>query len=214
MTGLYDELGIDADASLSDVKKAHRRRAKETHPDKEGGSRDEFDKVQRAYLVLSDPKRRESYDRTGEVDDMPADTDQAEAMMVLAPKFSAIVGNPNNDPRYVQLAKIMKMMVQEDMRAARGAVVEGTKAKARLEQFGKRLTSKDGQPNHLAGTITNMIAQHQQGITKAERHIRIFEIALGLAEFYEYLADAPSMQNMYGNRPPSSWDLNSILGPR
>ena len=44
--GLYDDLGIAAGASLSDVKSAHRRRAKETHPDKEGGSREAFDKVQ------------------------------------------------------------------------------------------------------------------------------------------------------------------------
>lgn len=207
---LYDELGIDAAASLSEVKKAHRRRAKDTHPDKDGGSRDAFDKVQRAYLVLSDPKRRDSYDRTGEVDDMPADTERAEAMMVLASKFSAIVGDSNNDPRYVQLAKIMKMMVQEDMRAARGAVAEGAKAKDRLEQFGKRLTSKDDHPNHLAGTITNMIAQHQAGITMAERHIRVFEIALALSDHYSYLAETPPA--MYGARPQGSWDLNSILG--
>lgn len=211
--GLYDDLGINSDASLSDVKKAHRRRAKETHPDREGGNRDSFDKVQRAYLVLSDPKRRDSYDRTGEVDDMPADTDQAEAMMVLAAKFGAIVSDPNNDPRYTQLARIMKMMVQEDMRAARAAGAEGAKAKARLEQFGKRLTSKEGQPNHLAGTIANMVAGHQQAITQVERHIRIFEIALALADHYSYLADAPPMQNAY-SAGPGQWNLNEILGGR
>ena len=52
--------------------------------------------------MLSDPKRRDSYDRTGEIDEMPADTEQAEAMMALASKFGAIVGDPSNDPRYVQ----------------------------------------------------------------------------------------------------------------
>ena len=44
-------LGVDADASQSDVKAAYRDRVKETHPDS-GGDEEEFKRVNRAYETL------------------------------------------------------------------------------------------------------------------------------------------------------------------
>ncbi|MFC6787803.1 J domain-containing protein [Halobaculum halobium] len=46
-------LGVDADASQSEVKAAYRDRVKETHPDS-GGDEDEFKRVNRAYETLKD----------------------------------------------------------------------------------------------------------------------------------------------------------------
>ena len=48
-------------------KKAFRRRAVQTHPDKmPNGDRRVFDKVSEAYDVLSDESKRNLYDRFGE----------------------------------------------------------------------------------------------------------------------------------------------------
>ena len=65
---LYDDLGVTADVSPEDLKSAYRAAVKRTHPDSEGGDADEFDKVQKAYDVLSDPERRATYDRDGTTD--------------------------------------------------------------------------------------------------------------------------------------------------
>jgi len=46
-------LGVDADASQSEVKTAYRDRVKETHPDS-GGDEEEFKRVNRAYETLTD----------------------------------------------------------------------------------------------------------------------------------------------------------------
>jgi DnaJ-domain-containing protein 1 len=47
-------LGVEADADESAVRRAYRERAKETHPDTEGGDEDEFKRVNRAYERLTD----------------------------------------------------------------------------------------------------------------------------------------------------------------
>jgi molecular chaperone DnaJ len=49
----YEVLGLDKNATQSDIKKAYRRLAKEKHPDS-GGSEDEFKEIAEAYGILSD----------------------------------------------------------------------------------------------------------------------------------------------------------------
>jgi DnaJ-class molecular chaperone len=64
---LYKELGIDKKASVADIKDAYKRAARQHHPDK-GGDAETFKRVQQAYEVLSDDRKRSVYDMTGSVD--------------------------------------------------------------------------------------------------------------------------------------------------
>ena len=62
----YRILGLDEDATPSDVRSAYRRAAHEHHPDHNPGdaaAAGRFKQVQEAYEVLSDPARRADYDR-------------------------------------------------------------------------------------------------------------------------------------------------------
>ncbi|MGK3751949.1 MAG: DnaJ-class molecular chaperone [Bacillariaceae sp.] len=61
----YDVLGVPNTASERDIQKAYRKRCVQTHPDKTGGDRRAFDKVAEAYEVLSDPSKRQVYNRFG-----------------------------------------------------------------------------------------------------------------------------------------------------
>ena len=60
----YSVLGIEADASVHDVKKAFRQQAKNLHPDSQSGDGEEekFIELTDAYEVLSDEKKRAEYD--------------------------------------------------------------------------------------------------------------------------------------------------------
>lgn len=62
---LYTVLGVARTASPDEIKKAYRRRARESHPDA-GGDEEEFKRVTHAHQVLSDPDRRARYDRFGD----------------------------------------------------------------------------------------------------------------------------------------------------
>jgi DnaJ family protein B protein 4 len=64
-------LGIPRDAAAAEVKAAHRKLAKQYHPDKNRGpnqavAAEKFKQVQEAYEVLSDEQRRKVYDTYGE----------------------------------------------------------------------------------------------------------------------------------------------------
>ena len=66
MADLYGLLKLQKNASMDDVKKAYRKEALVKHPDR-GGNKEEFQKMQAAYEVLSDPDKRAHYDATGQV---------------------------------------------------------------------------------------------------------------------------------------------------
>ena len=63
----YELLGVGRDASHAEIKSAFRRLARELHPDvsEEPDAERRFRAVAQAYEVLSDPERRQTYDRFG-----------------------------------------------------------------------------------------------------------------------------------------------------
>ena len=61
----YDILGVSKNASQDEIKKAYRKLAHTHHPDKDGGDETMFKKVNEAYQVLSDSKKRQQYDMFG-----------------------------------------------------------------------------------------------------------------------------------------------------
>src|ERR1700736_5077268 len=62
----YLILRLAPDATIDQIRSAYRRRALELHPDLSGYGSDQFLELQEAYDVLSDPARREIYDREAE----------------------------------------------------------------------------------------------------------------------------------------------------
>lgn len=63
----YEVLGISKTSSAEEIKKAYRKLALECHPDrnKAADAEAKFKKVNEAYEILSNPKKRETYDQFG-----------------------------------------------------------------------------------------------------------------------------------------------------
>ncbi len=61
----YQILGLEAFASIEDIKKAYRELAKKFHPDKNPGDKhaeEKFKEISSAYEILSDAQKRSAYD--------------------------------------------------------------------------------------------------------------------------------------------------------
>lgn len=71
---LYAVLGLEkATATAADIKREYRKLALRWHPDKNQGdvaAQEKFKEISKAYSVLGDAKKREYYDKTGDVEDM------------------------------------------------------------------------------------------------------------------------------------------------
>jgi molecular chaperone DnaJ len=64
----YETLGVARDAKTDDIRKSYRKLARKYHPDLNPGDKaaeERFKKVQEAYDVLSDSKKRQVYDQHG-----------------------------------------------------------------------------------------------------------------------------------------------------
>ena len=63
----YALLGVEPDATMAQIKKAYRKLARQHHPDTNPGDPQaaaRFREITEAYDTLTDPERREAYDRT------------------------------------------------------------------------------------------------------------------------------------------------------
>src|ERR671933_2184011 len=72
----YQVLGVKRDAKPEEIKKAYRRLARKYHPDVNPGDKaaeERFKLITEAHEVLSDPKKRQVYDRFGQYSEQLAE---------------------------------------------------------------------------------------------------------------------------------------------
>merc|ERR1712159_745535 len=66
----YDLLGVEQNASENEIKKNYKKLAMKHHPDRNPNNREEseqkFKEISNAYKVLTDPEKRQIYDKFGE----------------------------------------------------------------------------------------------------------------------------------------------------
>ncbi|MDH4177198.1 MAG: molecular chaperone DnaJ [Thermoleophilia bacterium] len=126
----YEVLGIERGASEAEIKKAFRRLARELHPDVNGSADAEhlFREVAEAYEVLSDPERRQTYDRFGHAGlrtggFQPTDFDLGNLSDIFAAFFGdGVFGSPGQ-PRRARGADVSVAVEVTLADAASGASV-------------------------------------------------------------------------------------------
>lgn len=79
----YHILGLEKNASKAEIKRAYRTKAKTLHPDKNqsASAEEEFQKLNEAYMVLSNNQRRKKYDSGQKVDQSTLTQEEVDEIM-------------------------------------------------------------------------------------------------------------------------------------
>jgi curved DNA-binding protein CbpA len=141
---LYEILGVASQASNESIKKAFHRLALRLHPDK-GGNNTSFQALAKVYTILSDPVKRDKYDRDGivDIDDSSSPFDWNE---IIACKYTSAftnalekcVGYKNSKKERISILKSFKRhhgdidLVGADLLLWDGIDEAGINEKARL----------------------------------------------------------------------------------
>lgn len=187
---LYDELDVSKDATEEEIKKAFKKKANKTHPDKEGGSSEKFQIVQKAYSVLSNQESRKRYDETGS--DKIRENTASLAMQELAGIFLEIVDS-DIDLTKTNIVEIIRQHIN-NIQVQHSKEIQGTIKKIqRIDIALKRLKRKKKKGNHalIEYTLKNSKVGKEQTIRSIEKKIEIGMEMLDLLENYEYEIDAP-----------------------
>src|SRR4030066_1784348 len=92
MKDYYEILGVSRDASETDIKKAFRQLALKHHPDRNPGNKEaeeKFKEINGAYSCLSDPEKRDNYDRFGTAEGVGAGFGPFETGFVIYLRISS-----------------------------------------------------------------------------------------------------------------------------
>jgi curved DNA-binding protein CbpA len=185
----YDELGISADASMAEVKRAYRRRAKESHPD-HGGDTAAFQRAKRASMVLLDPQKRERYDRNGTIEEDAPDNALAEVMVAVSQLLDAVLiqcANNQRDPRAANLLEEMAAIARQaktGMAQQRRQIEAHLELSLKLDRRFRLAKGKSGGPNRLAALLDHRIAAQRFNIEKLKREEqRLDEACLFLKDY-------------------------------
>eukprot|EP01060_Flectonema_neradi_P027561 TRINITY_DN3716_c0_g4_i2.p1 TRINITY_DN3716_c0_g4~~TRINITY_DN3716_c0_g4_i2.p1 ORF type:complete len:535 (+),score=110.71 TRINITY_DN3716_c0_g4_i2:103-1605(+) len=105
---LYDQLGIPANATESDIKKAYYRKASACHPDKDPSpdAKEKFQKLSQTYQILSNPDKRLEYDSKGKTESNDNDMEVGPDIL-----FTAVFGSDAFIP-YIGKLGLSQMFMQ------------------------------------------------------------------------------------------------------
>lgn len=153
----YQALGVERDASPEAIKQAHRRGVQQHHPDK-GGERDAFEQVQRAYVILSDPERRQRYDETGDDGSVRPPTELEEVAHLVLGAFDRAIAQSASFKR-IDIIKKMVNLLQQDRSKGEVANQQVANAKSDMKEMRRRLGFTGEGHNLIDATLAQRIAE-------------------------------------------------------
>jgi curved DNA-binding protein CbpA len=188
MPDLYEELGIARDASPEEIKAAHRRKAREHHPDR-GGDEEAMKRANHAVAILRDPEKRQRYDETGEESAQAKPADPI-TPLVLAAFEHALAALETHDPRYFDVAKAMRKWLLTQAGAGEEVNVGIRRAQEALKAVQERLHFKGEGEGPIARVIASRLQLNARNLASNEEAIRHYkEASAFVGEFLEYRAD-------------------------
>lgn len=190
----YEVLDVPRTASPAEIKRAYRKKAKQSHPDA-GGTSEEFTRLAHSQLILLDPARRERFDRSGTIDPTEPDNALSRAVSITVGFLASVVqqhvmsGGP--DPTQVDL-------IAEASRAFKQNLESFAKERKKIERHAdklaaveKRLRTRKKTPgsDFLRQALVMQLATVRQPLHEIEKNAQGFRDALLLLDDFSFEVD-------------------------
>lgn len=209
----YRDLGVDPDADEETIKAAHRAAVKRTHPDNgESGDREAFERVQHAWVVLSDPEKRAKHDRGEKIDGDPENRlrDIVDRIILT---FKAVMTSSSveHDDLIVATKERLAVGAKEIRSRIDAKRVEIHHTECVLE----RVACQTGH-NFIAHALEERISDLKAEIKRGEHDLDLQVEAHARCDAFTYRTD-PQQDDTRGVwtdnvRPPSRERLITVLG--
>lgn len=203
----YAVLGVARDATADAIKRAFRSKAKDTHPDA-GGHSGEFERVERAQVILFDTKRRRRFDETGSIDDPDIQGPDHGALTMLSSLLQQMLADGDHDPLQHDAIGVMRDSLLADERKEAQGLAGIERSLARVAKMRKRFRRKAAGQNVFDSMLA--FSEVQLCEMKAKQaHIKADRVrALEILDEYEFEKDAAQFVQMFSVTGPTK----SIFG--
>lgn len=173
----YVVLGVSKNATVSEIRAAHRKRVLKCHPDKVQdesqriAAQDEFQRVQQAYETLSDENRRARYDQKAKLAELKRELLEKRRRNAESTPYSSPRGSGSGAPREVREGRVFEervpvdIILDEELRFTE----EPRSMSRKYEEFGMRSKSKPTEERKTrVPTSSHRAAKEQRETTKAK----------------------------------------------
>lgn len=188
----YEILDVPPTASEAQIKSAYRRKARETHPDVEGGDGEKFSLASRAYSILMDPEKRKTFDDTGSIDEVAPLTVRQRMIQIVAELFNEalkVEGQRGASLRHFPLMKAMRAQMQANLNAVRNNYATHKKAIEDRKFLLLRISRQGDGENLFATIITDQIKMLEPVLRQSDIDVRAMDMAVDELMHYENEVD-------------------------
>ena len=200
MPDLYDTLGVTRDADNATIKKAYRKKAQISHPDK-GGKPEEFHAVRKAYGILSDEDKRARYDETGD------DGEQLSTEEIAYQKLSAMIISiiDSVDIERENVFDLIRAFINKQINESALEINRLKLSIKKREKAIKRIKRKGKGENIITMLLQRDITGIEGRIKAKENAIADDKLLLDLAANYEHETIPPDVIGK-----PAWFDLSNL----
>jgi len=197
---LYKVLGVRKNAAQASIKTAYKKKAGKLHPDKnpnDPNATANFQELQKAYEILSDPERRKHYDTTGEIKNRQPALEQKAYQLIKELYLKHIEQSGYRRADYLQPTT---KSLQNTLRQCKSAIAQAGNQRDLLKYNIENIEADEMFIDSLNDKLTEL----QNEIENAKQAETVLEAALELIDGYSYKGEKPIPST--GNYAP--WHIN------
>lgn len=181
---LYEELELPNTCTFDEIKQKYRLLAQKYHPDK-GGDEEKFKRIKTAYETLIDPKKRQTYDNTGEYYEDTSISNEVTTRLNNMITYWTKQINPDLDDLILK----MKVDIYQAQTQTNNSIVECQFIIKKLNTISNKIKLKNNGVNLLKNMVDEKIKLLENELSNYRRTLVVFEEMLDILNNYHYSID-------------------------